>query len=198
MRNRYYDAGQGRFIQMDPIGYEANDVNFYRYVANNVFNSIDPDGFEKVHMCVMSRPLAGHPRLYDQEILGKKVARHHHIFVFSMDGELIDNYGKGPLHAGEDEGPGVVFTETDIDVISSYRDWELYQVVDYDRGSAPKPGVKNAEAYGSSKYVFGHKQYIRREENWNKGNCQGWARYQFFKYTTSGGADGFYMRPGYE
>ncbi|MDD3470825.1 MAG: RHS repeat-associated core domain-containing protein, partial [Thermoguttaceae bacterium] len=33
-RNRYYHTGLGRFITRDPIGYDANDVNLYRYVFN--------------------------------------------------------------------------------------------------------------------------------------------------------------------
>jgi len=44
MRNRYYDAGQGRFIQMDPIGIEANDLNLYRYCFNQCVYSYDPSG----------------------------------------------------------------------------------------------------------------------------------------------------------
>jgi hypothetical protein len=29
---------------MDPIGYDANDVNLYRYVGNNSINELDPSG----------------------------------------------------------------------------------------------------------------------------------------------------------
>jgi len=34
-RNRVYHPGLGRFLQTDPIRFEAADVNLYRYVANN-------------------------------------------------------------------------------------------------------------------------------------------------------------------
>ena len=44
MRNRYYDADTGRFMQMDPIGLNAGDVNFYRYCANDVEVKTDESG----------------------------------------------------------------------------------------------------------------------------------------------------------
>lgn len=36
----------GRWIQEDPIGFEAGDQNFYRYVANSPANLTDPTGLE--------------------------------------------------------------------------------------------------------------------------------------------------------
>jgi RHS repeat-associated protein len=45
-RARYYDSAVGRFISEDPIGFAAGDSNIYRYVSNNVVNSIDPSGLE--------------------------------------------------------------------------------------------------------------------------------------------------------
>lgn len=47
-RNRYYSASLGRFIQTDPIRFDANDVNLYRYVENSVINYIDPNGTDLV------------------------------------------------------------------------------------------------------------------------------------------------------
>ena len=44
MRNRYYDAEQGRFIQIDPIGYRSGEVNWYRYCMGNPVRFIDPNG----------------------------------------------------------------------------------------------------------------------------------------------------------
>ena len=43
-RNRAYSAELGRFLQTDPIAFEAGDVNLYRYVANNPVNWLDPLG----------------------------------------------------------------------------------------------------------------------------------------------------------
>ncbi len=43
-RARYYDPETGRFISEDPIGFNAGDVNFYRYVFNNPSNLTDPSG----------------------------------------------------------------------------------------------------------------------------------------------------------
>ncbi|MBE9558854.1 MAG: RHS repeat-associated core domain-containing protein [Proteobacteria bacterium] len=43
-RARYYDPKIGRFISEDPIGFEGDDLNLYRYVFNSSLNMIDPSG----------------------------------------------------------------------------------------------------------------------------------------------------------
>jgi RHS repeat-associated protein len=43
-RNRVYSAELGRFLQTDPIRFEAGDVNLYRYVGNDPVNGVDPLG----------------------------------------------------------------------------------------------------------------------------------------------------------
>ena len=43
-RARAYDADTGRFLQEDPIWFEANDLNIYRYTWNNPTNWTDPSG----------------------------------------------------------------------------------------------------------------------------------------------------------
>ncbi|MGF1486956.1 MAG: RHS repeat-associated core domain-containing protein [Prochloraceae cyanobacterium] len=43
-RARYYNPAIGRFISIDPIGFEAGDVNLYRYVNNSPTNFTDPSG----------------------------------------------------------------------------------------------------------------------------------------------------------
>ena len=50
MRNRYYSAGMGRFVQMDPIGLEGGDTDYYRYCINSPADKIDSCGlfFEKL------------------------------------------------------------------------------------------------------------------------------------------------------
>jgi RHS repeat-associated protein len=46
-RNRVYSAELGRFLQTDPIRFDAGDVNLYRYVGNSVADKIDPFGLEE-------------------------------------------------------------------------------------------------------------------------------------------------------
>jgi RHS repeat-associated protein len=43
-RARYYDPAVGRFLSEDPIGFDAEDVNLYRYVRNNPLTNTDPSG----------------------------------------------------------------------------------------------------------------------------------------------------------
>ncbi|MFM6623632.1 MAG: RHS repeat domain-containing protein, partial [Dolichospermum sp.] len=45
-RARYYDANTGRFLSEDPIGFNSEDTNLYRYVKNSPINFIDPNGKE--------------------------------------------------------------------------------------------------------------------------------------------------------
>jgi RHS repeat-associated protein len=42
-RARYYDAGVGRFVNEDPIGF-AGGINYYRYVRNSPVRFLDPLG----------------------------------------------------------------------------------------------------------------------------------------------------------
>jgi hypothetical protein len=43
-RNRVYSAELGRFLQTDPIRFNAGDYNLYRYVGNRVSLLFDPTG----------------------------------------------------------------------------------------------------------------------------------------------------------
>ena len=43
-RARWYDAGVGRFISEDPIGFAGGDENLSRYVHNRAPNFVDPTG----------------------------------------------------------------------------------------------------------------------------------------------------------
>ncbi|MBK7673645.1 MAG: putative Ig domain-containing protein [Candidatus Accumulibacter sp.] len=44
MRARFYNALDGRFTQIDPLGLNGGDTNLYRYVNNEPANIIDPSG----------------------------------------------------------------------------------------------------------------------------------------------------------
>jgi RHS repeat-associated protein len=53
-RARYYDPGVGRFVGEDPIGFEAQDFNLYRYVSNSPPHYTDPQGLSS---CKSSPPV---------------------------------------------------------------------------------------------------------------------------------------------
>jgi len=44
VRHRDYSASLGRFIERDPIGFEAGDNNWYRFVGNSPLALVDPWG----------------------------------------------------------------------------------------------------------------------------------------------------------
>jgi RHS repeat-associated protein len=46
---RSYDPATGRFLQEDPLGLAAGDVNVYRYVGNSPANFIDPSGLKEYY-----------------------------------------------------------------------------------------------------------------------------------------------------
>lgn len=43
---RFYSTAIGRFLQIDPIGLSAGDINLYRYCGNGPCNGSDPSGLE--------------------------------------------------------------------------------------------------------------------------------------------------------
>ena len=45
--NRWYDATIGRWLSTDPIGFEGNDTNLYRYVGNSPLTHIDITGLKE-------------------------------------------------------------------------------------------------------------------------------------------------------
>jgi RHS repeat-associated protein len=47
-RNRIYSPELGRFLQTDPIRFDAGDVNLYRYVGNDSVTKVDPYGLESL------------------------------------------------------------------------------------------------------------------------------------------------------
>jgi len=46
-RARAYSPTLGRFLQTDPIDFDAGDVNLFRYVGNNPMNWVDPLGLRR-------------------------------------------------------------------------------------------------------------------------------------------------------
>jgi RHS repeat-associated protein len=53
-RNRYYSPELGRFISRDPLGYDAGDINLYRFVGNDPYGGLDPMGLYHVYIMLGS------------------------------------------------------------------------------------------------------------------------------------------------
>ena len=61
-RARTYDPAVGAFLQRDPIGFAAGDLNLYAYVENDPYSFTDPSGLSQVaalrHLSVTNANLA--------------------------------------------------------------------------------------------------------------------------------------------
>lgn len=47
-RNRMYQPDLGRFLQMDPLGFDAGDMNLFRYCGDDPIDCSDPSGLEQI------------------------------------------------------------------------------------------------------------------------------------------------------
>jgi RHS repeat-associated protein len=52
LRNRFYSPDMGRFLQADPIGFEGDASNLYRYCGNNPITRSDPTGLSSLYWLV--------------------------------------------------------------------------------------------------------------------------------------------------
>src|SRR2546421_11449175 len=59
-RHRMYHPGLGRFLQMDPTGFDAGDMNLFRYCADDPVDRSDPTGLVDTNAAIWQRE-----RLFD-------------------------------------------------------------------------------------------------------------------------------------
>jgi RHS repeat-associated protein len=57
---RYYDAGAGRWLSVDPLGFKYPSLSSYTYVANSSLIAYDPDGLDI--LIVVSSTVSGYHR----------------------------------------------------------------------------------------------------------------------------------------
>jgi RHS repeat-associated protein len=99
-RNRTYSAELGRFIETDPIRFNAGDLNLYRYVGNNPVNAFDPFGFWELR----TRPLGGLAKIGADLFYGPGDRRGEHYQFFYEDGSDSGYLGdkNGQMQFGSD------------------------------------------------------------------------------------------------
>jgi RHS repeat-associated protein len=55
-RNRFYHPATGRFLQIDPTGFDADDMNLFRYCGDDPIDQSDPMGLDTT---IVGVPIAG-------------------------------------------------------------------------------------------------------------------------------------------
>lgn len=87
-----YDPSLGRWLTEDPIGFDAGDPNFYRYVGNNPVRFVDPSGLCAEEKCPesykVSKELA---KVLDDawRLTEKGKVEHGGSIIIDKDGKLI-------------------------------------------------------------------------------------------------------------
>ena len=93
MRNRYYSASLGRFVQMDPIGINGGQENLYVYCQNDVILRNDPSGlFSKVGTAYALKYIATQADKFGGWLGNKSMVGKVGAFFISV-GTTFVNYG---------------------------------------------------------------------------------------------------------
>ncbi len=58
-----YDPSIGRWLEEDPLSFEAGDSNLYRYVGNGPTNALDPEGLQQPSNPQVYTPPGGPPSM---------------------------------------------------------------------------------------------------------------------------------------
>lgn len=123
-RNRVYSAKLGRFLQTDPMRFNAGDINLYRYVLNNPVRFTDPNGLDLL--------------IYSSDAFG--IDGINHAFAYST----VENDGVGRSGSsgtpGSHDDPG--YPEDFDPNVAPYNTWD-YNVV-YDLNGYTEAQVINS------------------------------------------------------
>jgi RHS repeat-associated protein len=102
-RNRYYDPKIGRWIEQDPLGFDAGDTNLYRYVHNEPSNAGDPSGlFEGLYATYIPTKTLPITKLFGGQLTGHiVVARTANLLdkdntLLSTTGTFLSYQGTNP------------------------------------------------------------------------------------------------------
>ena len=78
--NRWYDATTGRWLSTDPIGFEGNDTNLYRYAGNKIPQMLDTWGLFNIEtlLCTIKKE---RPALYEN-------VRSNKVKIYTVDNFL--------------------------------------------------------------------------------------------------------------
>lgn len=90
------NAGVGRFISEDPLGFRAGDTNLYRYVGNKTTSYVDPYGNIELRLAYseVAPSVAVYADVWNGQVYKTPPAYHADLFVYLKDRMYI--YGFDP------------------------------------------------------------------------------------------------------
>jgi RHS repeat-associated protein len=138
-RNRFYDPEKGRWLNLDPMGFDAGDSNLYRYEGNDPISVIDPSGLKlKIWM-------------KDKEAAKEAFSLLKKLYP---DGNLqMDDSGVvtlGPGHKVGKASSAPVASECIADIINSRYVWEIRPNIG-DSASQDKEHPRGAPVFPTTK-----------------------------------------------
>jgi hypothetical protein len=80
-----YHPGLGRFLQPDPIGFEAKDMNLFRYCGGDPVNRVDPMGLEDIGI-PEAMDIAIVQTNYASAVANRGTGGHNHIVIYDKAG----------------------------------------------------------------------------------------------------------------
>jgi RHS repeat-associated protein len=89
-RNRFYSPSLGRFLQTDPIGFSAGDVNLYRYIWTDPVNGQDPMGLIGGNPGYRPVPVFNPDYWNKPDVIGK-----NNCYNYALDRQTNDNRQPG-------------------------------------------------------------------------------------------------------
>ncbi len=141
---RWYQPTLGRFMQNDPVRFDAGDLNLYRYCGNDPLNRIDPSGEREVDIYIWEQHLIPGPT--------NRWAGHVMITEANSTEVKLSQYMKKPGEESQASGPNTKFEYRDTmieqkDLPTKIFRAELSNDVAFDASVADHVGRKTWDYY---------------------------------------------------
>src|SRR5256714_12280786 len=76
-RHRFYNPDTGRFLQADSKGFDAGDMNLFRYVGDDPVDKTDPTGLTQPSLALYGQSVVPPKEIFERRIIASQVASFH-------------------------------------------------------------------------------------------------------------------------